>query len=181
MNKRNAKTGQFTAVKLKTKGVIGPKKMVRKKNPLVLPTPQGIALHLVGSKLLKRNPGYTHHGADEDLFGGPSRRLPKSASEVSRPRVKVRGGTVTFAEGSPFKGKVRKANPARGAGAKIAVGVKPLEVVMTAAEAAEIHTGAVPASMVRKALAAAKKSGAKGWDHLVVKRPGGSVAFIAFP
>lgn len=126
----------------------------RKRNPLgiPLPTPQGIALHLVGSELLrKKNPRYTQH--------------------VSRPRVKVHGHTVTFADGSPYKGKVRKANPVP------KVVQKPLVLVLTQAESEAINGGGSTVAMIRKAFAVAKESGKAGWDHIVVEHPGGAVAF----
>jgi hypothetical protein len=126
-----------------------PKK--RKRNPLgiPLPTPQGIALHLVGSKL---------HLVGSKLL-----------------RKKNPGGTATFAEGSPYKGKVRKANPAS------KVVQKPLVLVLTHAESKAINGGGSTAAMVRKAFAAAKESGKAGWDHIVVEHPGGEVAFTLIP
>ena len=59
----------------------------------------------------KPNPGYTHEGASFDLFGGESRKIHKPKSEFSRPRVRVRGKTMTLAAHSPFKGQVERVNP----------------------------------------------------------------------
>jgi hypothetical protein len=151
----------------------------------------------------KGNPGYTQHGASEDLFGGASRAMPRKVSDEHRPRVKVRAGVVTFAEGSPYKGKVRKANPlpvlaavgvlrgavrrlkpnpARGRGAAIPTPLrKPLVLVLSKAESDQVKRGSVTAAMVRKALAAAKASGRKGWDHIEVQHPGGGHAFDLAP
>ena len=89
--------------------------------------------------------------------------------------MKVHGGTVTFAEGSPYKGKVRKANPAP------KVVRKPLVLVLTHAESKTINGGGSSVAMVRKAFAAAKESGNAGWDHIVVEHPGGQVAFTLIP
>lgn len=38
--------------------------------------------------------------------------MKKKPKDQTRPRVRIHGETVTFGEGSPHKGKVRKANPA---------------------------------------------------------------------
>jgi hypothetical protein len=82
---------------------------------------------------------------------------------------------VTFAEGSPYKGKVRKANPVP------KVVRKPLVLVLTQAESKAINGGGSTVAMVRKAFAAAKESGKAGWDHIVVEHPGGQVAFTLIP
>lgn len=106
------------------------------------------------------NPGYMAHGADEDLFGGPSRKLPKKAKEFSRPRVKIRGSVVTFAKHSPFKGRVEMANPS----ARILVA--PLRVILDRAEVNDfLDGGRWPSSaLVSKILAQANKRA--GWDHI---------------
>lgn len=105
------------------------------------------------------NPGYMAHGADEDLFGGPSRKLPKKAKEFSRPRVKIRGGTVTFAKHSPFKGRVEKANPS------VRILIAPLRVILSDDEARSIGRDKFPpAALSEKILAAANKK--RGWDHI---------------
>jgi hypothetical protein len=82
---------------------------------------------------------------------------------------------VTFAEGSPYKGKVRKANPVP------KVVRKPLVLVLTQAESKAINGRGPTVAMVRKAFAAAKESGKAGWDHIVVEHPGGAGAFTLIP
>ena len=115
---------------------------------------------------------YDQKGASFDLFGGESRALPKKVSEFHRPRVRVRGGTMTLAEGSPFKGRVVKLNPAP------RVVVQPLRVTLTAAEvkAWKADGSAFVAALLAKA---AKQSGA--WDHIEARGPGGRHLFDVVP
>lgn len=115
---------------------------------------------------------YDQKGATFDLFGGESRALPKKVSEFHRPRVRVRGGTMTLAEGSPFKGRVVKLNPAP------RVVVQPLRVTLTAAEvkAWKADPGAFVADLLAKA---AKQPGA--WDHIEARGPGGRHLFDVVP
>lgn len=135
------------------------------------------AERLAGEAL--ENPGYDEHGASFDLFGGESRKLPKKAKEFSRPRVKVHGHTVTFAKHSPFKGKVERANPARGKmGARVVVA--PLRVELSAAEVRTLEDGKWPSpEMVAKILAGADKR--RGWDHIEVTGPTGRHLFDLIP
>ncbi len=115
------------------------------------------AEHLAG---VKENPGYIDSGASFDLVGGESRRLPKKVQEFSRPRVKIRGTTVTFAKHSPFKGRIERANPGP------SVVVAPLRVELSADEVRQLDPANnwPPASLVRKILAGANKR--RGWDHV---------------
>ncbi len=123
-------------------------------------------------RFAKENPGYDHAGASFDLFGGESRRLPKKVSEFHRPRVRVRGGTMTLAEGSPFKGRVVKLNPAP------RVVVKPLRVTLTAAEVRSHKSD--PAKFVAQLMKkAATVSGE--WDHIEARGPGGRHLFDVVP
>lgn len=105
------------------------------------------------------NPGYDEHGASFDLFGGASRALPKKAKEFSRPRVKIRGKTVTFAKHSPYKGSVERANPS------VQIFVAPLRVILSADEVRTLDKDKFPpASLSRKIMAEASKL--RGWDHV---------------
>ena len=105
------------------------------------------------------NPGYDPSGASFDLFGGTSRPIPKKAREFSRPRVKIRGKTVTFAKHSPFKGSVERANPS------VQIFVAPLRVILSADEVRTLDKDKFPpASLSRKIMAEASKL--RGWDHV---------------
>lgn len=120
------------------------------------------------------NPGYQEGGASEDLFGGPSRKLPKKQSDFHRPRVKIRGSVVTFAKHSPYKERVEIANPAA------RVVVAPLRVVLDASEVRTLEDGRWPSdSMVNKILAQADKR--RGWDHLEVVDKNGRHLFDLIP
>ena len=127
------------------------------------------AEHLAG---VKENPGYIDSGASFDLFGGESRRLPKKVSEFHRPRVRVRGGTMTLADGSPFKGRVVKLNPAP------RVVTHPLRVTLTAAEVKQHKQN--PAAFVADLLAKAAQQSA-AWDHIEARGPGGRHLFDVVP
>jgi len=123
-------------------------------------------------KFAKENPGYDHAGASFDLFGGESRRLPKKVSEFHRPRVRVRGGTMTLADGSPFKGRVAKINPAP------RVVVHPLRVTLTAAEVKEHKRD--PSGFVAHLLKKAATVSTR-WDHIEARGPGGGHLFDVIP
>lgn len=115
---------------------------------------------------------YEQKGATFDLFGGESRALPKKVSEFHRPRVRVRGGTMTLAEGSPFKGRVAKINP----GPRVVV--QPLRVTLTAAEVKAWKADG--AGFVAKLLAKAAQQSA-AWDHIEARGPGGRHLFDVVP
>lgn len=139
---------------------------------------QAAGRKVTGKKLLNReereNPGYQEGGATEDLFGGPSRRLPKKQPEFHRPRVKIRGSVVTFAKRSPYKERVEIANPAA------RVVVAPLRVVLDAAEVRTLEDGRWPSdSMVRKILSQADKR--RGWDHVEAVDKNGRHLFDLIP
>lgn len=123
-------------------------------------------------KFAKENPGYDHAGATFDLFGGESRRLPKKVSEFHRPRVRVRGGTMTLAEGSPFKGRVVKLNPAP------RIVLQPLRVTLTAAEvkAYKAAPDTFLSSLLKKAATVSQ-----AWDHIEARGPGGRHLFDVIP
>jgi len=129
-------------------------------------------------KFAKENPNYDHAGASFDLFGGESRRLPKKVSEFHRPRVRVRGGTLTLADGSPFKGRVAKINP----GAKIVT--SPLRVTLERAEVEDFLLGGrwPSDSLVEKILIQARKhTGNTGWDHIEAMDAKGRHLFDLIP
>jgi len=119
----------------------------------------------------RENP-YEQKGASYDLFGGESRALPKKVSEFHRPRVRVRGGTMTLAEGSPFKGRVVKLNPLP------RIVSRPLRVTLTAAEVKE-SKGDLPGFVAKLLQKAAQHSTA--WDHIEARGPGGRHLFDVVP
>ena len=123
-------------------------------------------------KEIQSNPSYDHAGASFDLFGGESRRLPKKVSEFHRPRVRVRGGTMTLADGSPFKGRVVKLNPAP------RVVTHPLRVTLTAAEVKQHKQApaAFVAALLKKAATVSQQ-----WDHIEARGPGGRHLFDVIP
>lgn len=106
------------------------------------------------------NPGYQEGGASFDIFGGPSRKVPKKQPEFHRPRVKIRGSVVTFAKRSPYKERVEIANPSA------RVVVAPLRVVLDRSEVQDFLIGGRWPSdeLVRKIMAQANKRA--GWDHV---------------
>ena len=121
------------------------------------------------------NPGYQESGASFDIFGGPSRKVPKKQSEFHRPRVKIRGSVVTFAKRSPYKERVEVANPSG-----VRVVVAPLRVVLDAAEVRSLEDGKWPSdAMVRKILSQADKR--RGWDHVEAVDKGGRHLFDLIP
>lgn len=193
-------TRQFSAVKLKTKDKFGPKKArkTRKPNPLGIPTPQGVVLHLVGSKILKRNPKKASPPRDYLVVGHASKGgtpieeiVRARSAAAARNRARIDGlRHITSVEPYGFAPRKsiatefgpRKANPARGAGAKLSTPLrKPLVLVLTREESRQVRTGSVAPGLVRKALEAAKASGTKGWDHIEVQHPGGAHAFDLVP
>lgn len=115
---------------------------------------------------------YDQKGASFDLFGGESRALPKKVSEFHRPRVRVRGGTMTLAEGSPFKGRVVKLNP----GPRVVV--QPLRVTLTAADIKDWKAN--PSAFLSGLLAKAAQQSA-AWDHIEARGPGGRHLFDMVP
>lgn len=115
---------------------------------------------------------YDQKGATFDLFGGESRALPKKVSEFHRPRLRIRGQTATFAEGSPFKGRVARVNPAP------RVVVQPLRVTLTAAEVKAWKADG--ATFVAALLAKAAQQSA-AWDHIEARGPGGRHLFDVVP
>lgn len=115
---------------------------------------------------------YDQKGATFDLFGGESRALPKKVSEFHRPRLRIRGQTATFAEGSPFKGRVARVNPAP------RVVVQPLRVTLTASEVKA--WAADPDGFVSVLLAKATQQSA-AWDHIEARGPGGRHLFDVVP
>ena len=117
------------------------------------------------------NPGYEHGAASFDLFGGESRKVAKKASEVSRPRVRVHGHTVTFAKHSPFKGRVEMANPVA------RVVRRPVKIELSAKEAPK---GAPSKALQAKILQMAATTG-KDWDHVEVTGPNGAHLFDLVP
>lgn len=125
----------------------------------------------LSGKEVKPNP-YDQKGATFDLFGGESRALPKKVSEFHRPRLRIRGQTATFAEGSPFKGRVARVNPAP------RVVVQPLRVTLTASEVKA--WAADPDGFVSVLLAKAAQQSA-AWDHIEARGPGGRHLFDVVP
>lgn len=125
---------------------------------------------LTGREVLP-NP-YDQKGASFDLFGGESRALPKKVSEFHRPRVRVRGGTMTLAEGSPFKGRVVKLNPSP------RIVLQPLRVTLTAAEvkAYKAAPDTFLAALLKKAATVSQ-----AWDHIEARGPGGRHLFDVIP
>ena len=120
------------------------------------------------------NPGYQEGGASFDIFGGPSRKVPKKQPEFHRPRVKIRGSVVTFAKRSPYKERVEIANPSA------RVVVAPLRVVLDASEVRTLEDGRWPSdAMVRKILAQADKR--RGWDHVEAVDKNGRHLFDLIP
>lgn len=115
---------------------------------------------------------YDQKGATFDLFGGESRALPKKVSEFHRPRLRIRGQTATFAEGSPFKGRVARVNPAP------RILIQPLRVTLTAAEVKEYR--AAPDLFLDALLAKAAQQSA-AWDHIEARGPGGRHLFDVVP
>jgi hypothetical protein len=117
---------------------------------------------------------YDQKGASFDLFGGESRALPKKVSEFHRPRVRVRGGTMTLAEGSPFKGRVVKLNPLP------RIVTRPLRVTLTAAEAKEAMQGGDLPAFAAKVLKKAAQHSTE-WDHIEARGPNGKHLFDIVP
>lgn len=133
------------------------------------------------AKKPKENP-YHHGGASEDLFGGPSRKLPKKESEVHRPRVRIKGGTAVLGDSSPWKGRLHKVNPSRSRSLPVPL-VKPLTIILSKTEAALVDkaTGKPASKLVSEALKAAKSHKGAKWDHIEVKFPNGAHAFDLVP
>ena len=115
---------------------------------------------------------YDAGGATFDLFGGPSRALPKKVSDVHRPRVKIRAGVATLGAHSPYKGEVHRINPA-----PLRLKPCPFEVVLSANEVQSIPKAGPSREMLAEIIAQARKHSRAKWDHVVVKDSRGNVLF----
>lgn len=159
------------AAKKAKKGAERVAKAIAKKNPAKTAKRRRKAQQEEEEREALPNP-YDQKGATFDLFGGESRALPKKVSEFHRPRLRIRGQTATFADGSPFKGRVARVNPSP------RVVVQPLRVTLTAAEVKEYR--AAPDLFLAALLAKAAQQSA-AWDHIEARGPGGRHLFDVVP
>ena len=88
-----------------------------------------------------------------------------------RPRVRIKGSTVTFEDGSPYKGRVTKAN----FGARVVF--RPIRIELSAAEAPKGEPSRSLKEKILKMAATTKTD----WDHVEVTGPGEKHLFDIVP